>query len=479
MGLVHHPNVVTDGLVCCWYGGNRRCGTPSAGGSWAGLGVNAPATLVNQAEFEDISLGAILLDGTDDKVTVANTTDIDGAGGFTFDIWLYFLGMDSSSKYTVFSLHNSGGGAGEEFAFWIMDLATHAYTVRAGKRTTTGGVGTNRRSNDPALQPSANVGKWANWTFTYSGGDSAVYSSYKIYYNGEEKDDGSMGGAGNDGSENANRWGLDRNDYGDFDGYIGRVALYNKELTPAEILQNYEATKPRFAPRIAKSNLELNFDAGDPQSYNGGTIWKDTASGISAELQNIDTGGFRSQNGGVIEFDGTDEFAIVAQSGGWSMQGWAALTMETWINVAGNRWHRILYENQNDASTYAYRVATDLYNANSAFWLLAGSSVAVQESIVSLDTWFQYVCRWDGTTMNVYKNGVKVGSGTSNSGTIESSSGSKGGVAIAGGWNSVNGLDDVNETFYGKMGLLRVYQGALSDAEIMDNYNKTKARFGH
>ncbi len=81
--------------------------------------------------------------------------------------------------------------------------------------------------------------------------------------------------------------------------------------------------------------------------------------------------------------------------------------------------------------------------------------------------------------MNVYKNGVKVGSGTSNSGTIESSSGTKGGVAIGAGWNSVNGLQSASETFYGKMGLLRVYQGALSDAEILDNYNKTKARFGH
>ena len=66
MGLVHHTNIVTEGLVACWDGGNRRCGTPSAGGSWTGLGVNAPATLVNQAEFADISLGAILLDGTDD-----------------------------------------------------------------------------------------------------------------------------------------------------------------------------------------------------------------------------------------------------------------------------------------------------------------------------------------------------------------------------------------------------------------------------
>ena len=484
MGLVHNTNVVSDGLVCCWDGGNRRCGTPSAGGSWTGLGVNAPATLVNSGAsdpyFADISLGAIAFDGTDDKVTVANTTDIDGAGGFTFDICLYFLGMDSSSKYTVFSLHNSGGGAGEEFAFWIMDLATHAYTVRAGKRTTTGGVGTNRRSNDPALQPSANVGKWANWTFTYSGGDSAVYSSYKIYYNGEEKDDGTMGGAGNDGSENANRWGLDRNDAGDFYGYIGRVALYNKELTPAEILQNYEATKPRFAPRITKSNLELNFDAGDPQSYSGGTTWTDTANGIEATLMTTATVGssFNPANGGCLEFDGTDDWIKVADTGGWSMQGWAALTVETWVNVAGNRWHRILYENQNDAATFSVRVCTDLYNANSAFWLVTttGTTSEVQ-SIVSLDTWFQYVCRWDGTTMNVYKNGVKVGSGTSNSGTIESSSGSKGGVAIGAGWNSVS-VQSTSELFYGKMGLLRVYQGALSDAEIMDNFQKTRGRFG-
>ena len=81
--------------------------------------------------------------------------------------------------------------------------------------------------------------------------------------------------------------------------------------------------------------------------------------------------------------------------------------------------------------------------------------------------------------MNVYKNGVKVGSGTSNSGTIESSSGSKGGVAIGAGYATGEGLQSESETFYGKMGLLRVHQGALSAAEILDNYNKTKARFGH
>ena len=95
MGTAYNTNVVTDGLIACWDAGNRRCGTPSAGGTWTGLGVNAPATLVNSGasapEFADISLGAIAFDGTNDKVTVANTTDIDGAGGLPLIYGYIFL----------------------------------------------------------------------------------------------------------------------------------------------------------------------------------------------------------------------------------------------------------------------------------------------------------------------------------------------------------------------------------------------------
>ena len=87
MGLVHNPNVVTDGLIGCWDAANKRSYPPGAGTTWTDLAGSNSATLVNNTTFADVSLGAIALDGTDDSVTVPI---IDGQNGFSFSIWLYF-----------------------------------------------------------------------------------------------------------------------------------------------------------------------------------------------------------------------------------------------------------------------------------------------------------------------------------------------------------------------------------------------------
>ena len=462
-------NIVTDGLVCCWDGGNRRCGTPSAGGTWTGLGVNAPAILTNGTEFADISLGAILLDGTDEKVTVANTTDIDGAGGFTFDIWLYFLGMDSS-KYTVFSLHNSEGGAGEEFTFWIMDPDEHTNSVRAGRRRTTGGVGTVQRSTDAALGPTANTGKWANWCFTYNGGTQGVYTSYKIYYNGEDKSGGSDGGPGNGGEENANRWGLDRNDAGDFDGYIGRVALYNKELTAAEIKQNYEATKPRFTPRITKSGMFANWDAGDPQSYNGGQTWTDTANGFTGALNNGGDGSltFDSANGGSLEFDGTDDLiGPITLPGDYSS---TARSVIVWVAVdiytSGSAEWTIL---NSAADKFSVSMGQSNYRGGFVFRSAASGSASsggFSTSGLVDGSWqcFAFTINASNEIVAMYHNGESKSDTISNGLNLQSAtyigSSSSGGYML------------------GNIGTVRFYTKTLSAAEVMDNFQKTRGRFG-
>ena len=468
------PMVVSDGIVGCWDAAGKRS-YPGTGNTWTDVVNGNNGTLENMSAaygFDSEKGGIIRFDGGDDYVEIGaygvNSVLNWGSGNGTVGVWMRSLAVGGSligmgaagsgGKRYVIQYDNSGN----KISF-AMD---NDVTLKAANGSDTSGLVDSKWHYVVGMRNGQYIYLYVDGVLDATTDLGAGYGSVDYTSNGGLY----MGGVWHVGDTVSHNW----------NGNLALAHIYTRALSADEVSQNYEAMKPRFEPRITKSGLVGYWDAGDPQSYNGGTTWKDTASGISAVLQNMEADDFNSSNGGYLEFDGTDEFAIVAQSGGWSMQGWAALTVETWINVAGNRWHRILYENQNQASTYGVRVCTDLYNANSAFWLVTTTGTTSQvQSIVSLDTGFQYVCRWDGTTMNVYKNGVKVGSGTSKSGTIQSSSGSYGGVAIAAGWNSVNGLQSASETLYGKMGLLRVYQGALSDAEILDNYQKTKGRFGH
>ena len=42
-----------------------------------------------------------------------------------------------------------------------------------------------------------------------------------------------------------------------------------------------------------------------------------------------------------------------------------------------------------------------------------------------------------------------------------------------------NYAGDTSRSFEGEIAVVRFYDKALSAAEVMDNYNKTKGRFGH
>ena len=466
MGAVASTNIITDGLVACWDGGNRRCGTPSAGGTWTGLGVNAPAILTNGTEFADISLGAILLDGTDEKVTVANTTDIDGQNGFTFGIWLYFLATPSND-YTCFSIYNGGGGY--EFMLYIMDVSVHSKSIMLGTRGTSYSA---LRSDNTAMSPSNNIGKWVHYCATYNGDGDNTPGNYKIYFNGQDM--GSDGTTEFGGGTNTTRWGND-NGYGDLEGYIGRVAFYDRPLSADEVSQNYEATKPRFTPRITKSGMFANWDAGDPKSYNGGQTWTDTANGFTGALNNGGDGSltFDPANGGSLEFDGTDDrIGPITLPGDYSS---TARSVIVWV-------------------------AVDIYTSGSAEWTILNSpadkfSVSMGQSNYSGGFLFRSAV----TNTSTYRGGFSTsglvdGSWQCFAFTInasneivamyhngESKSNTKS--------NAMNLQDDDSFTYIGassgggymlgNIGTVRFYTKTLSAAEILDNYNKTKARFGH
>ena len=471
MGTSYNTNVVSDGLIGCWDAGNRRCGTPSAGGTWTGLGVNAPATLVNQAEFEDISLGAILLDGTDDKVTVANTTDIDGQNGFTFGIWLYFLDTPGND-YTCFSIYNGSAGDVYEFMLYIQDFSVHSKTIMLGTR---GHTSSSLRSNNTAMSPSNNIGKWVHYCATYNGDGENTPANYKIYFNGQDM--GSDGTTDFGGGTNAIRWGIDGAGAGDLNGYIGRVAFYNRPVSAHEVSETYEATKSRFAPRITKSGMFANWDAGDPESYNGGTTLKDTANHYDGTFVNNGSGGdisFDSANGGSLVFDGSDDYVNIT-----TLPNCSSLARSAIIWVAVDDWPT------SDVPQTPFQSAADQFDIsfgvtlNAIYFNGGGSTASTAQKYVTLSpvpadgAWICWAMTIDssGDIVAMYRNGVALtASGTSAGFSIKNK------TTIGCRINTDN--TTVQNPLDGKVGSVRLYTKTLSAAEVMENYQATRARFG-
>lgn len=92
-------------------------------------------------------------------------------------------------------------------------------------------------------------------------------------------------------------------------------------------------------------------------------------------------------------------------------------------------------------------------------------SVSYTPGSLSLNVWYHIVGTWDGTTMNIYVNGVKSTSFTTWSGTLFNGTGN-------GNWYALR--NDTNNTYYipGIIDEIRSYNSrALSASEVSQSYN--------
>ena len=205
------------------------------------------------------------LDGVDDNITISRddfTTDskID----FSIESWFYFNTLPTLSTSKGYIWDQSPGASGVAFrASTAGDLTTFAYP--------TGGGGVVLTNSGVTLQ----TGQWYHAV--------SVFETNKVslYVNGELSNattnatiasvadpgntDFSIGSA-NDGSEF-------------MDGRIGEFRIYKRVLTPAQVLQNYNATKSKFfnqapdiAPKIGpgvitNAYLLIYYDFGNKASF--------------------------------------------------------------------------------------------------------------------------------------------------------------------------------------------------------------------
>lgn len=209
------------------------------------------------------------------------------------------------------------------------------------------------------------------------------------------------------------------------------------------------------APPIITSGLILSLDAANTSSYPGsGSTWTNL---VDESTFTINNGTFDSTVGGCIDFNGTDTYVNL----GSTFSGLSAFTKEAWVlrrNTVGNQ--NVL----SSADTVFYWFQTQLNGG-------VGGSYSVVSTIESrVDTWMYISCTFDSTTdtMKLYVDNTLVATSTSATG-VYAVGDVYVGCHITGG-TPVSFLN-------GKIAQIRMYDVALSDAELTENYNATKAAF--
>ena len=466
MGLVHNPNVVTDGLVGCWDAGNRRS-YPGAGTTWTDPVGGIKGTLENEDDdalnFNSFKGGYFEFDGTDGRVDCGQASDNKlfhnwGLGGpdaeLSVCVWALAI-QGSQSSYGLVYL-------GNPFEFSIAPPAHQRFIWATIDGTSlTADVG----CMDPYW------GKWAHYSVRWITGTD----NYRLYINGEVIKTGTF----NDthiGGGSAPVYFAYRGTGKCLEGNIGSVYIYDRALSDDEIKQNYEATKSRFEPRITKSGLVGNWDAGDPESYSGGSTWKDTANGVVGICYNdtsVANAAFSNNNGGYIEFDGTDDYVVVSDVSHLDLRDKLTMSCWAWFDGDGGGSNTIVFGKEKSGSAQYSMVRMNSGDTLDVGLHTGGWTDFFTSTVLSDDTWYHLSATYDRSNVKVYVNGSLVDT-TAETDAISGDSQR----FVIGGLDWQNNSTVPDHPMNGRVAIVRMYNKALSAAEIMDNFQKTRGRFG-
>jgi hypothetical protein len=357
-------------------------------------------------------------------------------------------------------------------------------------------------SGPPKITPitipngTSTLGYWATG-FVSSGDDVAssagvwvqfavvgTNTSQTFYINGSQ-----VGSTINEGAGGTRHWGWGNNDTaGQPFGYVANMYFYNRQLSLAEITQQYDYLVPRFVeptptptstptptttttptatPAVpVTSNLSLYYDPSNPSSYpgTGSTINDLSGNGLNGSMSGITfTSPYFTYNGTSSQVRVADNALLQPGSGDW--------TMEVWVNqsVSGN--YVVLGKfPTGGAASYAIRTVSTQYYAQ------LGSSSGVLNStfqVGTIGTWYQLVYVFTNVaanTLETFVNGSSIGSvGHSSESIVNTTNplyiGSYNGGVFA-------------QWFNGRIGITRLYNAALTSTQVLQNFNADKSKYG-
>ena len=217
MALQHHPRIVSNGLLIYLDAANTR--------SYSGSGITANGlvggiggTLVNGVGFTTLNSGVFTFDGTNDYINFGNSSEVQQSSG-TLSAWAKASSPGSGYRGII-----AKQGA---YGLFYVDGVLVAYDWPADVPRSTG------------INIADNT--WKNVVLTYQSG---VSNGTRIYINGVSVLTTTITIL----SQVGNLFGGAEANASQFSScQASSFKMYSRVLTATEVLQNYNATKKRYA----------------------------------------------------------------------------------------------------------------------------------------------------------------------------------------------------------------------------------------
>ena len=442
------------GLVGYW---SMNEGTGTVAGDGSGNGNRG--TLTGGPTWVDGKRGkALNFDGVDDYVNIGSDASLDqiGLGARTVTAWINARSLGESNFGRIID-KSQGTAVG-----WLLYLCNSDSCVNGFRfnQTTTGA------NND--IYDARNVltfNKWIHVAFTYSGtvGTPAIFyiDGKSVTVSTRTTGDGSL----DDDSANVATIGGNTPADRTFNGLIDEVRVYNRALSAGEIQTLYKSGAAKFAPPTDKGLVgywSMNEGTGTVAGDGSGNENRGTLTGGPTWVD--------GKRGKALNFDGNDD--LVNAGSATSLDQLPAITVSAWIyprNVAAAS--DDVFSKRTAAGASGWKFGPSSTGAGRLSFVVdydTDLNHTSNSNVISANVWQHIAISWDGSTSaanaRIYINGVETTYAQTTNGTTNRVSDAANPLTIGAqsdGGNPYNGLIDE----------VRIYNRALSAAEIQTLYN--------
>ena len=232
----------------------------------------------------------------------------------------------------------------------------------------------------------------------------------------------------------------------------------------------------QHSPKIVTNGLVLCLDAANRKSYSGsGTVWRDLAGSNNGSLKNGVT--FTTQNIGSFSLDGTNDFLYVSGI----LPTVYNFTVSFWIKSNTTSNHRGIFciKNSADAAdygagNYAIHTIDGGYFGMEASNLYGGNTSRNNTIIFQKDSYCSVVCDQSNLQVRYFLNGALDGTQTITS-TLTFNDHNA--LFLGCRQFSTTGENNYQNPLAGNIYMYQYYNRALTQTEILKNYNALKGRF--